>query len=100
MLARQPTGRGSVELLVGDRRLASVLLAGVLTGCLDLGARSLVPRPDEPLPVRWARTAAGHPLRTWLALTLLFAAARKGTGTTDSTNLAERGREVGKFELH
>ena len=76
------------------RRLATpFVLATPLTMSLVLVAELLTPTPDEPFAARWARTAAAHPIRTWLALALLAAAflgPKKGSSEPRSTELASR----------
>jgi len=56
--------------------LVGAAFSALLWGCASL----LPPRNDEPLPLRWARLAALHPIRTalgagCLALGLLGASA-------------------------
>lgn len=53
------------------RNVRPLLLAGLATGALVLVTELRVPRAGESLALRWARTAAAHPLRTGLALALL-----------------------------
>jgi len=67
----------SVPLRIG---LASALLVAALLAWND----SHPAASGEPLLVRWARTAAQHPLRTGLALALLAWALRPaGRGSPD-----------------
>jgi hypothetical protein len=72
-------------------RAALVGLAA--TGLLVLGNARWNPRPGDPLALRWTRTAAAHPVRTWLALTLLVAAL--GPAGTRSAEPGARDSEGG-----
>ena len=51
-------------------------IAGLLL-LLELVATQ-APEPDEPVPLRWLRTAEDHRFRTLAALILLRAAVRRG----------------------
>jgi len=59
------------------RALGPPLMAGALVLALQFVVGELVPRAGEPLLLRWARTAAAHPLRTGTALGLLLLSARR-----------------------
>jgi len=59
------------------RAVGPPLIAGALVLALQFVVGELVPRAGEPLVLRWARTAAEHPLRTGTALGLLLLAARR-----------------------
>lgn len=52
--------------------LGCLVLATLAVGALWCGVSLWPPRAGEPWALRWARTAASHPLRTGLALALLL----------------------------
>jgi hypothetical protein len=79
--------------------LSRALLAGLATAVLVLATSQLTPRPGEPLPVRWGRTAARHPLRTTLALTLLALGLRRPAQEAASVEAAALPRVEAREEL-
>ncbi|MSR61338.1 MAG: hypothetical protein EXS08_02665 [Planctomycetes bacterium] len=62
--------------------IACALLVGALLAWND----SHPAASAEPLPLRWARTAAQHPLRTGLALALLAWALRPARNYPPDSN--------------
>jgi hypothetical protein len=96
---RHPSASGGSSGYV-IRPLSPVLIAGLAAAVLVLATRQRVPRPDEPALLRWGRTAAAHPFRTTLALSLLVAGLRgptRGRGSVDAAALprAEADEELG-----
>jgi len=55
-------------------RLTPFVLAVLCAAFLDSLDASLAPVPDESGPLRWARVAADHPVRSGLALWLILLA--------------------------
>jgi hypothetical protein len=79
--------------------VSRAVFAGLATAVLALAAAQLTPRPGEPLPVRWGRTAARHPLRTTLALTLLALGLRRPAPAAASVEAAALPRAEAPEEL-
>ena len=79
----------------------ALLCAALATGALLFWTAVRPPRAGEPLPLRWARTAASHPLRTGLALALLVLGLRPPRAPDPSRRDAAQGaaRGQGLFEL-
>ncbi len=58
--------------------MRTACLAALVTAGLVLWTRIKAPEAAEGLPLRWARSASAHPLRTGIALMLLLWAGSPG----------------------
>lgn len=67
--------------------------AALATGALCYWAGIQAPRAGEPWPLRWVRTAASHPIRTGLALALIWGSfhCRQPTKIGSGSAKQERG---------
>ncbi len=64
-------------------RFSWVLLGPFLWGLVALADLLVLPGAGEPLPARWARKLAEHPVRGSLALALLILALRPARSSED-----------------